>query len=222
MILTEAQQQEISTFIGSVPKYQETYNELYDHILSSLTAMDEEEYSIDLVARVINEDFGGFQTIVKVETEFNKLAIKNCMRDLRQEMKSLFYFPEAWKTVVVLILCSIIFQYSPGDFKVIRILFVSTFIVGLIPIGYYWGSRLLYKKKGSRPSIKDNGFAQQSLVLAQTAYTPFFIFVGKDSLLPVGTQTCLLIGLFMIFFSSIFVRAYFKLYKRNVKILRSQ
>lgn len=221
MIVTETQQTEISDFIGSIPKYRETYNELYDHILSSLSAIEDQPYSIDLVAKIVNEDFGGFKTIVCVEADYNKETIKNCMRDLRMEMKKQFYFPEIWKTLIIVLLCWVVYNYSAGDFKVIRVLYLSTLILGLIPVVYYWLSRLLFRKKGSKPSIKDQGFAQTSMMLLQVSYTPFFIFGGKDALVPTTTNLTLLIMLFMFFFASIYIRSYFALYSRNVKILFS-
>lgn len=222
MILTETQKTEIREFIGTVPKYQETYDELYDHILSSLGTLENENYNIDLVARIVNEDFGGFKNIVCVEADYNKQAMKNVMRDLRQEMKQQFYFPELWKTLIILALCAIIYNYSSGDFKIIRIIFGSVILASFTPIFYYWGNRLLFKKKGSRPSIKDGGFAQQSMMLMQVAHAPFFIFIDKDAFLPVTYPTALIVTLFMFFFSSIYIRSYFRLYNRNVKILLSR
>ncbi|RZM29093.1 MAG: hypothetical protein EOO88_06285 [Pedobacter sp.] len=219
MIVTKTQQAEISEYIITVPKYRETYNELYDHILSSLAEVEDQPFNIELVAKIINEDFGGFKTIVCAEADYNKEAIKNCIRDLRMEMKKQFYFPELWKTLMVIFICWTVYNFSAGDFKVIRVLYVSTLILSLIPIVYYWGRRFIFRRKGSKPSIKDQGFAQTSMLLLQFSYGPFFLFAGNDKLIDVTPEVSFFIMLFMFFFASVYIRAFFALYNRNVKIL---
>ncbi|QNR85510.1 hypothetical protein H9N25_03270 [Pedobacter riviphilus] len=76
MRLTAQQHQEIKGYIFDVPKYIETYNEVYDHVVNALEDKDE-AYSTELVAKIINDDFGSFNEIKQQEELYQKQINKN-------------------------------------------------------------------------------------------------------------------------------------------------
>jgi hypothetical protein len=92
MVLTLENKLEIVDYIGGVPKYQETFDEVYDHIISALSSTENAEFNIGLVRDIVNEDFGGFEQIVLNETEFEKRFVRTCMGDVRRQVYSLIFY----------------------------------------------------------------------------------------------------------------------------------
>ena len=104
MELTQEQKIEISDYIVTVPKYRETYNELYDHILNALED-SEASFSIEEVLNVVNNDFGGFHEIVYQEKIYEKEVSNKYSKQFRQEMVNTFKWPAIFSNLGVLALC---------------------------------------------------------------------------------------------------------------------
>ena len=103
MKLTEKQKQEIRNYIINVPKFRETYNELYDHIINSLEDCGE-VFSINEVIVIINRDFGGFSEKVNQEKNYQIELSKQYNRAFRMEMVNTFKWPSIFNNLSVLAL----------------------------------------------------------------------------------------------------------------------
>ena len=71
MKLSAEQKIELRIYIFNQQKYRETFNEVYDHLINAL-ADSAEPFSVEQVAKIINEDFGGFNTIRAKELQYQK------------------------------------------------------------------------------------------------------------------------------------------------------
>jgi hypothetical protein len=55
MILNEIQKQDVADYVRAITRYMETYDELYDHILSSLSSEHHESFNMGHLGN--GEDF---------------------------------------------------------------------------------------------------------------------------------------------------------------------
>jgi uncharacterized protein YacL len=66
----------IENILGDVSKYRETYEELYDHILSALEAVPDDVPFIDALYNIVENELGGGKGIALIEAKYKKAAIK--------------------------------------------------------------------------------------------------------------------------------------------------
>lgn len=66
----------IENILGDVSKYRETYEELYDHILSALDAVPDDEPFVDALYHIVENELGGGRGIGKMEEKYRKAAVK--------------------------------------------------------------------------------------------------------------------------------------------------
>jgi hypothetical protein len=72
----QQQLETIEDLLGSISKYRETYEELYDHILSALEAMPEEAVFADALYSIMENELGGKCGITNIESKYRRTAIK--------------------------------------------------------------------------------------------------------------------------------------------------
>ncbi|MES2484543.1 MAG: hypothetical protein V4581_01145 [Bacteroidota bacterium] len=66
----------IEDILGSVTRYRETYEELYDHILSALENVPDETPFVDALYNIVEYQLGGKRGISKIERKYRKAALK--------------------------------------------------------------------------------------------------------------------------------------------------
>ncbi|MES2426737.1 MAG: hypothetical protein V4560_07165 [Bacteroidota bacterium] len=76
----QEQREIIEDILGSVSKYRETYEELYDHILCALDAVPNEVPFIDALHHIIENELGGGSGIYKIEKKYEKTATKEIVK----------------------------------------------------------------------------------------------------------------------------------------------
>ncbi len=74
---TQQQQDFIKERLKSMTYVQETYEELYDHVLTALEDVLEDVSFMDEVQRIIQDDFGGKRGIRSMQRRFIRIAIKD-------------------------------------------------------------------------------------------------------------------------------------------------
>jgi hypothetical protein len=67
----------IEDLLGSATKYRETYEELYDHILSALETTPNQVLFDDALYHIVEHELGGKAGIIKIEAKYSKAAIKD-------------------------------------------------------------------------------------------------------------------------------------------------
>lgn len=219
MKLTEEQKTEIRNYLAPIPKYRETYNELYDHILNSL-ADKEGDYSINEVILIVKNDFRGFSGIRKQEEFYRKDLGKKYRKQFRQEMINTFKWPGILANLCVLALCGLIYYSNDGTPFNKKPMFIAI-VVGAIGVAVFVYSKVYINRyKYSKYSILDDYFGNSCLRLLFMMPLYFNMLINNNvSLFELGENGCLLILLFLFFFGSVYYRALIKMYTTKYKVL---
>lgn len=92
MQLTATQKQVVKDWIFNVPKYRETFNEMYDHILNALKDIDA-PFSLTIVDDIVWKDFGGYQMVADNENVFRNVIGRSYLKFFQMEMLNTFKWP---------------------------------------------------------------------------------------------------------------------------------
>lgn len=79
MIPNHEQQEFIKDKLLGRFKCRETYEELYDHVLTALAAVPDDAPFFEAVNNIIENDLGGAKAIRLIESKYIKIAIKECI-----------------------------------------------------------------------------------------------------------------------------------------------
>jgi hypothetical protein len=93
MILTEEQKANIGVLVSKEAEYQETYLEVYDHMLSSLEARDALPDLQKAYRDVLEEDFGGHYGIEMLEENRRLIIREETLNNQKQMLYWFFKFP---------------------------------------------------------------------------------------------------------------------------------
>lgn len=217
MRLSEEQKTEIKEYIVTVPRFRETFNELYDHLLNSIENNDV-EYSIDEVNRIVNLDFGGFSEIVNQEKRYQAELSKKYNKHFRQEILNTFKWPSILSNLCMLALCLLIyFNTNASTFNMKPLLMgiiICVFSIAIFGFFRIISNRIRYTKY----SILDNyfGYACSFGVIMTNVFIHSF---NKENSWGISDQTRLLILLFLFFFCAVYVRSYFSFYNKKYPVL---
>ena len=217
MELTTEQKAEIGSYIGTVPKYRETYNELYDHILNSFEN-NNVNYSINEVDRIVNSDFGGFSEIVRQEKLYQAELSKKYNKHFRQEMLNTFKWPRILTNLCVLVFCLFIYYSNDGATYNMKPMVVGI-IICVFGIAIFGFSKIIRNKfKYSKYSILDNYFGY-SCSFGVVMLNAVIHSLKKDNIWGISPNTSFMLLLFLFFFVSVYLRAFFKFYNTKYRIL---
>lgn len=213
MLLTTEQKAEIKDYIIGVPKYRETYNELYDHIVNSIED-SEVAFSIDEVINIVNRDFGGFSEVVYQEEIYHKELGKKYNKHFRVQFIDTFkwygIFPLAFCLMIYFSNKSTVFNIKPMLFAT-TICFVAVAIIGLSRI-------MINRVKYSKYSILDNYLGLEYSFGLAGANMFLQIFISRN-FFELSDNSKLIAMLTLYFFCMIYVRTFIKFYKQKFKIL---
>jgi len=217
MKLTEEQLAEVRIYIFSAPRFRETYNELYDHILNALEEMDG-EFTIEFVRQIVKDDFGGFDKIVEQEERYQKQVTSSYKRLLRIEMLNTFKFPAILSNICVLLISIGFYAYGIKYGINIKPLYRALYIISLLPVLVYIYKRFVADRKHIKPSIKYD-FLHHMWLLGQFASQVILILFVYKSFVTIPLHIQFMILSFSFFAVSVFVRAFVKLYKQKISVL---
>jgi len=217
MKLTEDQLAEIRVYIFHKPRFRETYNELYDHILNSLEDM-EGEFNMSMVTNIVNNDFGGFDKIQAHEELYQKEVTRKYKRLLWKEMLNTFKFPDILGNFILLGLTIILYSASLNLDISTKSMYQALIIVAIVPMSLYLIKRFIVDRKHSKLSIKYDvmhhmwllGFFFSQLILA---------LVNFQSYIHLSLHGSFIIASVFFFISSVYIRAYNKLYNTKINVL---
>ena len=217
MILTEEQLAEIRRYIFSAPRFRETYNELYDHILNALEETDK-DFDIALVQQIVKDDFGGFEYIVAQESKYQQQVIRKYTRMLGAEMLNTFKFPAVLGNVCLIFLIIILYQTSLNYNFDIRPMYRGLYILVVIPLFFYGLKRFIADRKHIKLSIKYE-FLHLAWTLAFFSCQLLSLLVFNANFFNISTHTQLMILCAAFFTASIYIRGFLKVYYKRINVL---
>jgi|GEM_PF-3441419 len=212
MKVTTEEQEYLKILLWSNVKYQETYNEVYDHVLTAVEELPDNETQItEAFNNVIENHFGGIYALEGLETERAKIVSSTIRKKQRQYLLSYFKFPLLLFTV--LLAGS---MYYAADIVPRKAVLMVVFFVGLSPtvVVALRGMLRFFKRKHQKPSIKDK-VVEQLGTLSMSLFNLFIflppMFVNDDNYKFFKQAHASLItvtALFFFIYSLSFVRLY--------------
>ena len=100
MKLTGQEDQLLKQYLSKILKYRETYDELYDHIITALSHKTTITSFEETIADIIRDDFGGPDNLIKLEKASKKAAVEDTVRLFLISFIGYFKFPKLSYTVV--------------------------------------------------------------------------------------------------------------------------
>ena len=159
MMITDEQVKELNIYLAGILKYQETVDEIADHIISSLEGMETDMAFSKAITEIINNDFNGTEGLAVMEQESQQLISKNLNNCLNSHFWAYLKFP---KILHVLALFSI-FYYAFSTYKFTAgFLLIAFYLLASIPSVMYF-TRCFYSgyySGSTKKSIKDRTLAR--------------------------------------------------------------
>lgn len=218
MELSNQQRQEIKDYIFDVLKYIETYNEVYDHIVNALEDKDE-VYSTELLAKIINDDFGSFNEIKQQEELYQKQINQKQAKLFLKELTDSFKWPGLLGNIANLMLCICIYWSSTQSTFNTKPMTGAIFFCFILVTLYMYTKIWICKRKNKKYSILDSSLGSLSTFGLFIGVFVFYWFISNDSLISLSQQSKGIILVALYFFCSLYVRSFRKFYNQKVKIL---
>jgi len=104
MKLTEEEDQLLKQYLLKILKYRETYDELYDHIITALSHKTTITSFEETIADILTDDFGGYDNLTKLEKAYKKVAVRDTVRLFLIYFIGYFKFPKLLFTVAGIVM----------------------------------------------------------------------------------------------------------------------
>jgi hypothetical protein len=223
----------LKKYLSGILKYRETYEEVYDHVLNSLCAMDSDELSfqqnIDLI---ITNDFGGSKGLKIIEESHQKAFYAATMKKQWRLFKNWFRYPLFPFTAALFGVTYLLGTKMPVIMNLVMIIVVVLTPILLTNIRYFKTGFIFGNTKRS---IKDYPFRRIAFLPLNILYLQItcsaLLYIFKDflhlhlsgiSALPasqlVGVEVSRLI--YSLFFTGFTLNelCFYKLYKEEFKM----
>ena len=134
--------------------YRETYEEVYDHVLTSLAQKSEESSFQNAVNEILNDDFGGGKGLVEIEKKSYQLVVNETINQQWKYFKYSFKFPGLLYTLMLFLTTYfIISKIAAASFIILFLVFAGMILPGIMMlIRYYYVG---YSTSDTKKSIKD-------------------------------------------------------------------
>lgn len=218
MRLSEEELIELRLYLMAITKYRETYNEIYDHVLNAL----EERagiYNIGIAREIIIQDFGTVPQIAEQELLYQKQVNRKFSRLLWKEMLNTFRFPQVAVNVLLLIIGLIIYL-TCRNFNIDAKMIAQTILILLLFPALLLVYRRFFVERHRFKISVIGGFLNlvwmQALLLIQLINALLF---GNNRIVELEAPYKFLTILLMFFVTSVYIRAFVKLYQKKIRIL---
>jgi hypothetical protein len=154
MMITQAQQESIREVLWHNLKFKETFDELYDHILTTIEhAETSEKLPHEIATEIVKNEFGGWEKLKELELSRQKQIQRYLRNKLWNLTKGYFRFP----LILFTLLASGAFYYAADHLprKVMMLVLMGTVIMPFV----MW-CRIAPKNRWSKKykaSIKERG-----------------------------------------------------------------
>jgi hypothetical protein len=216
MKLDARQDELLKHYLRKVFLYRETYEEVYDHMISALQERPYTQTFQDAVNDIIRRDFGGHNNLISMENNCKKAMVK----ELRN--KQFGYFISFFKFPYFLL----VLGFSLGVYLVMSKSLLSPHTVRWI----FWGMALLpyvviplrffytgYLFGETKRSIRDNMMGDLSMLPMRVFFAVAALFVINGKYNPAYHASTLMVTMGVVIYAIYFL-AYFKLSKDEVKV----
>jgi hypothetical protein len=176
---TERQMDVLRQYLHGVLTYRESYDEIYDHILTALEFQSVRIPFQDAVNNIIHADFGGAANLVKAEKSIKEALVNEAIQKYFTYFKSYFMFPRLLHTVTGSLLSYCFFVsagFSPG-------VILAIFALIILAPSVIWLMRLYntgYLLDTTRKSAKDKLFETFTGIPIRLVVIPIAIAKIKD------------------------------------------
>lgn len=151
MNITPQQQEDIRSVIWHNTKYRETFNEVYDHVLTAIEELSTEVNPNAMASKIIKDEFGDWDGIKATEEQRLKIIRKDILHKLWAYVKDWFSLP----LIILTILAAVSVYYFAGHVPR-KALFLVVFGIAMMPLPFWMkiAPRNRFSKK-YKPSIKE-------------------------------------------------------------------
>lgn len=217
MKLTEIQKQEIADYVAANTVYIETYNELYDHVLSALAEEDQDTFHMGLVTDVINSDFGDVKQIRQQEENTRQALYGSFSKMLKRELLNTFRFPAIMHNLALLSLGLLFYFGEASSQTIVSVTIAGSLIILLIPLLLFVYKAYILERREAKPSVSNYALRYNALFGLNTATLVFYLSFSWDVLTALEPGILVAIMWATCFFLSIFLRAFLKMYNSALK-----
>jgi len=215
MIPTLQQTQLLKKYLRDALAYRETYEEIYDHILSAIENTTADVCFEEAVNNIINSDFGGAKGLVKIEKQYYSSVVSEVINQQWQNFIINFKFPEVVYSLLLLggIYCALL-RFTMHSYLMVGLIFTLVITPGAFVLARYF--KIGYAIKDTKKSIKDK-------ILGQVASKPLLVFNPGIMLLIGKSQVNLWISAhpflmsLLLFTITLYVLAFIKLCRHDFK-----
>jgi hypothetical protein len=205
-------------YLRETLRYRETYEEVYDHILSALERDACTGTLEEAVNQILREDFGGYDQLKKMEYKAKGIAIADGVQ------KFMVFFVDyfRWPRIAYTLGFAVLIYFTLGQVALTSIMFEAIFAViilmpGILSLRRYYVVGYLFRD--TKKSIRDDIFARIAMVP-----TRLFVFLGLGIIISMdkghniwtNATPAVLTALYVL--SAIYLLALVRLYKDEFKM----
>jgi hypothetical protein len=213
MQLTKEQKIEISDYIVSVAKYRETYDELYDHILNSLTD-NENPFSLSEVDKIVNNEFGGFSEVVYQEKIYQAALGKKYHKHFRMQ----FIESIKWPGPLLFVFSLAIYYSSKTTPFNTKYMFAGISLSFSAIAVFVFGVMIFNRIKYSKYSIWDSHLGLECC-FGMGMMNSIMYWCVNGNFFGLNDNNRLIVMLILFSFCSIYIRTFINFYKKKSQIL---
>jgi hypothetical protein len=218
MLLTLENKLEIVGYVSGISRYQETFNEVYDHIVMALESSDSSAFTISLVTEIIIADFGGREQIVADETAYEKAFVRTCMKNLRKELVGAFRLPAILLNASLLTVWYLLYQLMGMYPFGIKLIALSIFALAAVPLISNYFRRYLFNRT-RKPSVKYIAINPILIFWLNFMTSISLFFLNPESIIQVSSSVRYLIAAGTFYMFSNCLVACFRVYKKRLRVL---
>jgi len=212
---TLQQTQLLKKYLRDTLDYRETYEEIYDHILSAVENNMADVSFEEAVNTIINSDFGGAKGLAKIEKQHYKAVVNEVLKQQWLQFTSNFKFPEVLLSLLLFAaVYFIVTLFSAQSTAIVILLFTLAIVPGMFVLLRYF--RIGYTIKDTKKSIKDGILGQLASKPLLIGNPGIFILIGKSEASLWITGHPLVVSL-IIAIVTLYVFAFIKLCRRDIK-----
>jgi hypothetical protein len=184
MKLTEQEDQFVKQYLSKILKYRETYDELYDHIVTALSHKTSITSFEQSVYDIVTDDFGGYDNLMKLEKASKKVAVKDTIGLFLIYFTGYFKFPKLVYTVAGIVM---IYYFAPHVQLKLWTVLGNCLVMIVFPQLYYFA--LMIKKFAFLQKRDKKGYVFKPTfklnVIAAMGTLPIWIYLLCDFLSPI-------------------------------------
>lgn len=172
MKLSPQQDINLREYIRDVVRYRETYEEVYDHVMSALEQHNYRCTAEEAINQILREDFGGYENLRYMEIEAKATVVANSVGKFVGFMLSYFKWPRLLYTLAL----GALIYFTLGQVRLQPLMFEGIFALVILTPGILSMRRYYlvgYLFRDTKRSIRDDIFARISMVP-----TRLFVFLG--------------------------------------------